>query len=317
MPSDDRGQRPPQLFLGLAIWGYEGWRGDLFPVGTPRADYLSLYSHYFPCVEGNTTFYATPTIATVERWASLTPAGFKFCPKLPKQVSHQGLLRPKLALAQNFFGLMQAWGDRLGPLFLQLPPRYGPLQWDDLQGFLLDWTAAIDAPIALEVRHRDWFLPRHEANLMALLEDLSVARVLLDTRPIYEAPPASLMSLPPEQQDKKPNLPLRPQLTADFTLVRYVSHPELERNQAHITAWVDRLVLWLSQGITVYCFIHCPIEAQSPVIARWFQSQLAPALAHKGLAVHPLPWQPLPTGGDRGMDDRLAQQLGLFDGLEP
>jgi uncharacterized protein YecE (DUF72 family) len=301
-----------QFFLGLAIWGYEGWRGDLFPPGAKRSDFLPLYSHYFPCVEGNTTFYATPTIATVERWASLTPAGFKFCPKLPKRVSHQGRLRPQLGLARDFFGLMQAWGDRLGPLFLQLPPRYGPSQWDDLRGFLLDWTAATDWSIALEVRHPDWFTPPHAVNLTALLEDLSVARVLLDTRPIYEAPPESLVQLPPEQQGKKPNLPLSPQLTTDFTLVRYVSHPDPWRNAKYIAEWVDRLVQWLAQGTTVYCFIHCPIEAQSPVIARQFQIQLEQALEQKGMAVHQLPWQVMPTGGDRQAVEQSNQQLGLF-----
>ncbi|MEM9816937.1 MAG: DUF72 domain-containing protein, partial [Cyanobacteria bacterium P01_D01_bin.6] len=69
-------------------------------------------------------------------------------------------------------------------------------------------------------------------------------------------------------------LPLQPLITTDFTLVRYISHPDLNFNESYILGWVPHLVEWLSQGKTVYLFIHCPDEARSPTIARYFYDTL-------------------------------------------
>jgi uncharacterized protein YecE (DUF72 family) len=162
------------FFLGLAIWGYKGWLGELFPAQTPASEFLPCYSQRFSCVEGNTTFYATPSVATVQRWAAQVPAGFQFCPKLPKAITHHGPLLPHLRSGLEFLALMQHWGAHLGPLFVQLPPRYGPAQLPDLNQFLQGWTAATDWPLAVEVRHPDWFGAPHWTRFNPVLEDLQV-----------------------------------------------------------------------------------------------------------------------------------------------
>ncbi len=54
--------------LGCAVWGHRGWVGELFPAGSRQTDFLSLFSRRFPCVEGNTTFYATPRPQILARW---------------------------------------------------------------------------------------------------------------------------------------------------------------------------------------------------------------------------------------------------------
>jgi uncharacterized protein YecE (DUF72 family) len=302
---DDR-----RFYLGLAIWGHKGWRGGLMPAGSQSRDFLSLYSRRFPVVEGNTMFYATPDAPTVQRWAAQTPPDFRFCPKLAKAVTHQGALRPRLPLALDFLDRMQGFGDRLGPLFIQWPPRYGPAQFDDLNQFLQGWTAAApDSEIALEVRHLDWFKPNWAIQLTALLEDLGVGRVLLDSRPIYTGPPSLLLDqLPAEQREKKPQVPLQPSVTSDFAFVRYIGHPEVDRNIPDLTIWAQQVIQWLAQGKRVYFFVHCPIEAHSPAIAWQFQTLLEAAALAQSIPVPPLPWQHLP---DRAAADP-AGQLPLF-----
>lgn len=294
--------------LGLAIWGYQGWLGDLFPLGSQSRDFLTLYSRRFHCVEGNTTFYATPDVATLRRWAAQTPSTFRLCPKLPKSVTHRGELRPQLPAALKFLERMQHLEERLGPLFMQLPPRYGPRQFDDLHQFLEGWVmAAPDCAIALEVRHIGWFEHDAAVQLTALLEDLGVGRVLLDSRPIYEGPATpQLEQLPQAQREKKPRVPLQTSITSDFAFVRYVSHPVRLQNQVYLSQWVHQVAAWLQQGKSVYFFVHCPIEKQSPTIARWFQSKLE-AVA----AVLPLPWNQLSETTVESSDD--AAQLRLFD----
>jgi uncharacterized protein YecE (DUF72 family) len=290
----ERVGRSPQFYLGCAVWAHRDWLGTLFPSGSSSSDFLKLYSRRFTTVEGNTTFYSIPDHETVERWASQTPAGFRFCLKLPRSLTHQGLLTPQISGAIAFLERMQSLGDRLGTCFVQLPPSYSPAWRDDLLIFLQAWPQK-DCPLALEVRHRDWFQRDHAQALNKHLQDLGIARVLLDTRPIYDCPDDPQV----RSERKKPQLPLQPDLTADFTLIRYISHPDPALNEVYWQEWVPRIRQWLQQGVTIYLFVHCPIEARSPQNAQRIQALLEAAQA----PVPPLPWNQL---------EQPATQLRLF-----
>lgn len=276
------------------MWSFKGWIGELFPSGSRPADFLRLYSQRLTTVEGNTTFYAAPDRKTVARWKEETPPGFQFCPKLPREVTHQHVLRPSIRDALQFLELMEGLGDRLGPIFAQLPPHYGPMLLDDLLAFLSAWPRQ-EAPLALEVRHPDWFKEPYASVLNSKLEQLGVGRVLLDTRPVYDGPDDPQIG----SERKKPNLPLQPIVTAPFSLVRFISHPDRDFNRTYLEAWVERVAQWLAQGTRVFFFVHCPVEAQSPRTARLFQH----LLEKDGVSVPPLPWDQLKTG---------AAQLSLF-----
>ncbi|MEH2161352.1 MAG: DUF72 domain-containing protein [Nostoc sp.] len=272
------------FFIGCAVWAYKGWVGELYPQGTRTANFLHLYSHRFTTVEGNTTFYAVPNQETVTRWAAETPANFEFCLKLPRDITHQGLLQPYIPSALKFLQGMRPLGKRLGPIFAQLPPSYTPALLDDLTSFLKAWPRT-DAPLALEVRHPDWFSEPHASNLTALLEKLGVGRVLLDSRPIYTGDDDPQL----ESERRKPKLPLQLSVTAPFTVIRFISHPNLSVNQPFMEEWVRQIQQWLQTGVRIYFFVHCPIEARSPNIARHFQQ----LLEHSGTPVPPLPWNNL------------------------
>jgi uncharacterized protein YecE (DUF72 family) len=287
--------------LGCAIWAYKDWVGDLFPSGSRATDFLHLYSRRFVTVEGNTTFYSIPDAATVKRWATETPEGFEFCLKLPRELTHQGRLADKVEGAIAFLEKMQGLGvgkasrneNRLGVFFAQLPPTYSPTQLPDLTTFLKSFPHD-QARLALEVRHPDWFHPPHANTLNALLTDLGIGRVLLDTRPIYDCPDNPQLY----SERKKPRVPLQPFLTADFTLVRYISHPQLELNQVFLEEWVEQVGQWLQQNKQVYFFVHCPVEVHSPRNARHFQH-----LLQATTNVSPLPWDTI---------EQPPDQLSLF-----
>lgn len=275
--------------LGCAIWAYKEWVGDLFPPGSRASEFLQLYGRRFTAVEGNTTFYSVPNAEMVQRWATETPPGFEFCLKLPRDVTHQGLLVPQIPRAIAFIEQMQGLGDRLGPIFAQLPPSYSPANLDDLSKFLA--VCAAKTPLAVEVRHPDWFQPAHTQQLNAVLEKFGVGRVLLDTRPIYECPDDPQL----HSERRKPNVPLQPVVTASFSLIRYISHPEREMNQRYLAEWVPYVDQWLRQGTQIYFFVHCPVEARSPANARHFQQLLeqhhAPIPALPWNAIAPPPSQ--------------------------
>ncbi len=282
------------FFLGCAVWSYKGWVGDLYPADSRQADFLRLYSRRLTAVEGNTTFYAVPDRETVAKWAADTPPGFAFCPKLPRDLTHKNILQPSIPGALQFLEQMQGLGDCLGPIFAQLPPHYGPALFDDLTAFLTAWPRS-EAPLALEVRHPDWFREPHASSLTAVLQRLGVGRVLLDTRPIYDGPDDPQVT----RERRKPKLPLQPSVTAPFSLVRFISHPHRECNLPFLEDWLDHVDRWLRQGTRIYFFVHCPVEAQSPGTARHFQQ----LLEQHGVSVPPLPWNTLDSG---------PAQLSLF-----
>ncbi len=272
------------FFLGCAVWAYKGWVGEFYPQNTRPADFLHLYSRRFTAVEGNTSFYAVPSQETVAKWTAQTPPNFEFCLKLPRDLTHIGLLKPSIPGALNFVEKMRGFGQHLGPIFAQLPPSYEPRMLEDLAAFLEAWPRA-EVPLALEVRHKNWFKEPHSSNLTALLEKLEVGRVLLDSRPIYTGDDDPQL----EFERRKPKLPVQFSVTAPFSMIRFISHPNLSVNQPFMEEWAMQIKQWLQQGTRIYLFVHCPVEERSPNTARHFQALLEQC----GAAVEPLPWKQL------------------------
>jgi uncharacterized protein YecE (DUF72 family) len=285
-----------EFYIGCAIWGYKDWIGDLFPPGSKSGELLGLYSRRLTTVEGNTTFYAVPNPEVVARWAAETPEDFRFCFKIPREVSHEGSLAAQVATTHAFVERMSGLGSRLGPFFLQLPPGYHADKIADLECWLAAWPR--EYRVAVEVRHLDWYDEPHEAALMTLLHRYNAGRVVMDVRPLDAGPlPGADIDLQ-AARDRKPDVPLHPLRSADFTLIRYIGHPDPELNAPLLDEWAARVAAWLADGVQVYFFCHCPDERRSPALCRAFQERLA-RLAD----VPPLPWDSF----ERGM-----QQQTLF-----
>jgi uncharacterized protein YecE (DUF72 family) len=291
--------------LGLAVWAFKDWVGNFYPPKSQATHFLRLYGERMLAVEGNTTFYSVPSAEMVKRWVDSTPPAFRFCPKLPRAVTHEGPLMAHLPAALSFLERMQGLGagaaspaeTRLGPVMAQLPPSYSPAAIKDLENFLTAWPREA-APIAVEVRHLEWFQERPAAELSALLTRLGVGRVLLDTRAMYAWQDEGDVDPQLHSPRRKPRVPLLMVTTADFVIVRYISHPRLLHNQDYLSDWVSQVNEWLEAGKQVYFFVHCPMEVESPEIARYFQSAL-----EKSATVPALPWNELAKPPD---------QLSLF-----
>ena len=272
------------FYLGCAVWSYKEWVGNLYPPKSQPRDFLKLYSRRFTTVEGNTTFYAIPNAETITKWKTQTPVGFKFCPKLHRQITHQGLLAPQITNAISFLERMAGLGDRLGTTFIQLPPSYSPAYFNDLEEFLTACSQA-NLSLALEVRHLDWFAADMADILNNLLIKLNIARVLLDTRPIYD--PDSPDNPQSASSRKKPQVPLQTTAINDTAFVRFISHPDPQYNRAYLQQWAIDVANWLNEGKAVYFMVHCPQEARSPDTAKYFYSLLQQKV-NRDLAV--LPW---------------------------
>jgi uncharacterized protein YecE (DUF72 family) len=132
---------PAKLFIGCPIWTNKEWLGSYFPLGIKEPDYLRYYAQQFNSIELNTTHYRIPDATTVRRWREAVgpDSGFKFCPKLPRSISHERELFQADDLVVTTARAFEGLGDNLGWAFLQLPPHFGPEHLPRLERFLVDF----------------------------------------------------------------------------------------------------------------------------------------------------------------------------------
>jgi uncharacterized protein YecE (DUF72 family) len=270
-----------QFYIGCPMWGYKEWIGNFFPARTPASDFLRIYSKQLNTVEGNTIFYSLPSVEIITRWRQETPPTFRICPKVLRSISHEGQLEDKRDETLFFVQRMRGLDTRLGPIFLQLPPAFGPSQLAQLETFLNYWPT--DVQLAVEVRHPDFYKEANALLINTLLSQHQVARVMMDTRPIRTGPAEEQQTL--QARERKPNLPLQITTTTDFTLLRYIGHPRMEVNEPLLDEWSQQIGQWLKQGTMVYAFCHCPFEKHSPEICAALYQRV-----HAIVPQPPLPW---------------------------
>jgi len=276
------------LSIGCPIWSFKGWVGNFYPKGTKPADYLFQYARRLTNVEGNTTFYAIPSKQTIETWVENMPETFRFCPKVPKAISHEGKLTDNIERALAFVDVMRHLGTRLGSMFLQLPPRYSPKLLGDLETFLSAWAS--DVRLAVEVRHLDWFESPHDEELDQLLASHNMARVTIDTRPIRslagdQSLAGSAYESLLEARERKPDVPVVPKRTSDFVFVRYIGHPHMEINRPLLDEWGSYFISQIKSGADVFMFCHSPDNLIAPYLCRELYHSVA-----KDADIPPLPW---------------------------
>jgi uncharacterized protein YecE (DUF72 family) len=129
-------------YVGTSGWSYPSWKPGFYPADAKPADFLRFYAERLPTVELNTTGYRLPAEQQFERWASATPPGFRFAPKLNAY---------RLGQIATFEERVRQLGDRLGPIRMVMgSPRD--------EGFLQLVVGSVDPAlrIAFDFRHDTW-----------------------------------------------------------------------------------------------------------------------------------------------------------------
>ncbi|MEU8656981.1 DUF72 domain-containing protein [Actinoplanes philippinensis] len=254
-----------RLHVGCAMWSLKSWQGRFLPVsGTDR---LRSYAGWCNAVEGNTTFYATPTLATVAGWAEQAPADFRFVLKLPREVTHGGALADVAAVSE-FLRVIEPLGDRVHALWAQLPGSFGPGDLPALSRLLRGLPDSFR--YAVEVRDPAFF---HDPDR---LEDLLTAAgaewVPFDTTEFFRTPPTS-----DAERDawlKKPRMPLRTAALTDRPIVRYLGRDATDRTVGGWQRWVPIVAGWLREGRSPTFFVHTPDNADAPELCRRFHDEV-------------------------------------------
>lgn len=162
---------------GTSGFEYDHWRGRFYPEDMPRGQWFSHYSQVFDTVEINNTFYGLPEEGTFRSWEDRAPKGFIHALKFSRYGTHMKYLKDPEETIPNFMERAELLGSALGPILVQLPPRWTP-DPGRLRGFLQE--APEDVRWAVEFRNEGWLredifdiLREHGAALCIhdLLED--------------------------------------------------------------------------------------------------------------------------------------------------
>jgi uncharacterized protein YecE (DUF72 family) len=166
----------PQNLRNVYV-GTSGWSlaRELAPGSSPNLSGLQRYAEYFNAVEVNTTFYRRPRPGTIQRWEAATPPDFRFAVKVPRSITHDARLVGVEAEVREFCQLCDGFGEKLGPLLVQLPPSLF-FDADVAARFLEVMAHATPARIVLEPRHVSWFSEPVER----LLSEHGIARAAAD-----------------------------------------------------------------------------------------------------------------------------------------
>ncbi|AHL76310.1 hypothetical protein CH92_14925 [Stutzerimonas stutzeri] len=165
------------VLLGTAGWSLprEQW-----PEFAAEGTHLQRYASRLSAVEINSAFYRPHRPATYAKWADSVPEAFRFCVKVPKQITHERRLVDGEELLERFLDECGHLGVKLGCLLVQLPPS---LSYDlaSAAAFIEALRDRYEGPVAIEPRHASWL------DAEALLQREKVARVAADPAPFPEA----------------------------------------------------------------------------------------------------------------------------------
>ena len=270
------------------MWTYAPWQGRYLPHPLSPRERLSAYATWCNAVEGNTTFYATPTLDTVKSWAEQTAPDFRFILKLPRPITHERRLEGVDDSVRAFLSAIEPLGPRAHALWIQLPPSFGPADLGALAGFLRRLPR--EHRYCVEVRHREFFDdPRAERQLERALGYADAEWATFDTTVLFGSPPTS--DAEREAWMKKPRLPRRQRALTAQPVVRYIGRDDNARTVAGWQHWLTPIAEWLREGRSPTVFIHTPDNVDALELARRFHDDVRARVPE----IDPLP-EPIPAG---------------------
>jgi uncharacterized protein YecE (DUF72 family) len=258
----------PRFYVGCAKWGRKEWVNLIYPPKTKEKDFLAEYVKHFNAIELNAVFYSIPKEDQIVKWKQMANENesFLFCPKFSRTITHMKRLNNVQAETDLYLKAVSAFGEKLGPCFLQLGDNFGPKNMEVLQRYLESLPRDLD--LFLEVRHEDWFVSADDRKaLFSLLAKLKIGAAITDASGRRDC--------------------LHMELPTPKAFIRFVGNGGrfLESSDMkRVDDWVDRLEDWLANGLEeIYFFLHQHDESDTPLIADYtikkFNERLGSKLA--------------------------------------
>lgn len=255
-----KGSGQVQVRVGCAKWGRKEWLDKIYPPKTKEANFLDEYVKHFDCIELNATFYQVYGAATIAKWREKADAnpGFRFCPKFSQSISHIRRLKNADELTTSFYEGIMAFGDKLGPLFLQLSDNYTPKSFPELKAYLEHLPK--DIPVYVELRHKGWYADTAVRDeVFAMFRHLGIGSVITDASGRRDC--------------------VHMELPTPHAFIRFVGNSLDRTDYTRVDDWVERIKKWADEGLqSVWFFMHQHDERYSPELADYVADKLNKAL---------------------------------------
>jgi uncharacterized protein YecE (DUF72 family) len=237
--------KDPKVYIGCAKWGRTEWVGKIYPPKTREKDFLQHYVEHYNSIELNATHYKIYGEAGIHKWAEKAKGkDFMFCPKMYQGVTHRGSLKGKDFITNEFFRGIVAFGEHLGPVFVQVSDSFSPNRRKELFDYLASLPKGLQ--FFLEVRHPGWFAKTAiQQEMFETLSSLNMGAVITDTAGRRDC--------------------AHMHLTIPKVFIRYVGNSLHMTDYTRIDAWIKRMKYWIDHGLEeFYFFMHMHDEATSP-----------------------------------------------------
>jgi uncharacterized protein YecE (DUF72 family) len=256
------------LRIGTSAFTAAGWEGAFYPPGMKPADFLSYYATKFDTVEVDSTFYRTPSVATVNGWARKVPDGFLLAAKVPQLITHEKILKDCETDLKQFLETMDLMGDKLGPLLFQFG-YFNKTAFESGKEFLARLEPSLKRlpkgyRFALEIRNKEWLT----AEFFDLLRAHKVAYALIDQAWM---PRASEIF---EKFDP---------ITADFAYIRLLGDRKGIEQQTktwdkvivdrsrELMSWVNVCQRSVRRGVSTYVYVNNHYAGFAPATVEQFE----------------------------------------------
>jgi uncharacterized protein YecE (DUF72 family) len=252
-----------RIEIGCQGWNYDDWvtgpaGGDrvFYPHGTRATEMLAVYARAFGTVEIDSSFYAIPSVQTIDGWARRTPSAFTFSLKLPQEITHQRALGSgSPELLAEFCERARRLKEKLAAVLIQLPPQFMATAENvrALREFLPRLPR--DIRFSIEFRSGDWLRVRGLADILA---GQRVAIALVEGPWLEREAVAQLAHKP----------------TADFAYIRWMGPRNLtrfdrvQRPQDHnLRAWSNTIAELGQRLPHTYAYFSNFYEGHAPASA--------------------------------------------------
>ncbi len=221
--------------LGMKTWDNDLLRGTIYDERTLPGDYLGLYASQYDAVEVHDTFRDPPTpydTDRLKRKVEKVNPNFRFCPVVPRIISHETNLSTETKHLTNFLYALEGFDLHLGSCILQLPETFSPTSMPLLKNFLAQWP--LELRLMIDFRHKHWFLQK---NAFAELMQKNIGVLITDDIGL-------------EKRFER-------FVTGDNLGVRFIGRSKLESDDQRLALWVYRMNEFGAMGIKdSYLFLY-------------------------------------------------------------
>lgn len=237
-----------------------------YPHGTRAAGMLEAYARVFETVEVDSTFYAVPSIQTVDGWNRRTPRRFSFSLKLPQEITHQYALRRGSAeILAEFCDRVRLLDEKLAVVLIQMPPQFDATPENEraLREFLPGLPH--DIRFSIEFRSRDWTTE----GTLDLLSNYNISLALVEGRWI---PRDALWRLAEKA-------------TAPFAYIRWMGERDLTRfdiverpQNVNLHGWHELIAALDERVVDIYAYFSNYYEGHAPASANKLKRMLGQSI---------------------------------------